>query len=111
MGSWHTTGSRVAALLLAVVICADVGFGAGCEPLDLPGPAPDAPALSAAPSPADACAALCIPDCFCCSRSESAGAALTLPPLTALAQVLSASPASVPAVVRPVPEPPPLALS
>jgi len=54
---------------------------------------------------------LCVPDCFCCSRSETASPALTLPPLPALAQAPSPDPASVPAVVRPVAEPPPLALS
>jgi len=57
------------------------------------------------------CAFLCVPDCFCCSRSETASSALMLPPLTVLAQAPSPDPLSVPAVVRPVPEPPPLALS
>ena len=105
------TGCRVVALLLAAAVCVDVTLDAACDPIDLSGPASAVAALSADTGSADACASFCVPDCFCCSRSETAGPALTLPPLTALAQVPSPDPASVPAVVRPVAEPPPLAFS
>ncbi len=112
MTSWRRSGPRLVALLLAAVVCADVTLDAGCDPVDLPGSALGATAVSAGDSSsADACASFCVPDCFCCSRSETASPALTLPALTALAQAPSASPVSVPAVVLPVPEPPPLALS
>ena len=105
----HRSGPRLVALLLAAVVCADVTLDAACDPIGLPGPA--SVAFSANTGSADACSSFCVPDCFCCSRSETAGPALILPALTALAQVPSPSPAFVPAVVRPVPEPPPLALS
>lgn len=110
MTLWRRPGPRLLALLLAAVVCADMTLDSACDPIDLPGPASAVAALSAAGS-ADACTSFCIPDCFCCSRSETAGPALTLPPLTALAQAPSPNPAPVAAVVRPVAEPPPLALS
>ncbi len=99
------------ALLLAAVACADVTLDAACDPVRPPGPASAAAAFSAATGNGDACAESCVPDCFCCSRSEAAVPALVLPDLTALAKVPSPDPTSVPAIVRPVPEPPPLALS
>jgi hypothetical protein len=112
MAFWRGTGPRVVALLLAVVVCADITLDAACDPIRLPGSASGATAVSAGGSSSDeVCASFCVPDCFCCSRSETASPALTLPALAALAQAPSPSPASVPAVVLPVPEPPPLALS
>jgi hypothetical protein len=113
MHFWRGPGPRLVALLLAAVVCADVTLDAACDPIGLPGPASAAAALSAGTgaSDGDACASTCVADCFCCSRSETAGPALILPGLTALAQAPSPSLTSVPAVVRPVPQPPPLALS
>ena len=109
MTFWRRSGPRLLALLLAAVVCADLTLDAACDPIGLPGPA--SVALSADTGSADARSSFCVPDCFCCSSSETAGPVLILPALTALAQVPSPSPAFVPAVVRPVPEPPPLALS
>jgi hypothetical protein len=111
MTFWRRSGARLAALLLAAVVCADVTLDAACDPIGLPGPASAAPAFSADTGNGDACAESCVPDCFCCSRSETAVQVLALPGLTALAQAPSPAPVSVLAVVRPVPEPPPLALS
>ena len=106
------TGPRLVALLLAVVVSADITLGAACDPIDLPASAPGATAVSAGGSaPVDACTSFCVPDCFCCSRSETAGPALTLPDLSAIARAISPVPASVPSIARPVPEPPPLAFS
>jgi hypothetical protein len=102
---------RLVAVILTALACSEVSLDAACDPIPLPGPASASAGLSADTGSADACAAFCVPDCFCCSRAETAGPALTLPPLTALAQAPSLNPASVPAIVRPVPEPPPLALS
>jgi len=108
---WRGTGARLVAWLLAAVVCADVTLDAACDPIGFPGPASAAAAFSADSESRDACAETCVADCFCCSRSETAGPALVLPGLTALAQTPSPDPASVRSVVRPVPEPPPLALS
>ena len=111
MTFWRRTGPRLVALLLAAVVCADVTLDAACDPIGLPGSASTAQAFSADAGTRDVCADTCVADCFCCSRSETAGPALILPSLTALARALSPNPAAVPAVVRSVPEPPPLALS
>jgi hypothetical protein len=111
MTFWRRTGPRLVALLLAGVVCADMTLDAACDPIRLPGPASTVPVFSAETATGDACADTCVADCFCCSRSETAGPELVLPALTALAQVPYASPEPVPAVVRPVPQPPPLALS
>jgi hypothetical protein len=111
MSFWRGPGPRLVAVLLAVIVCADVTLDAACDPIRIPGTASAAAALSADTGTGDACADSCVPDCFCCSRSETAGPALALPGLTALAQSPSPDAVYVPAVVRPVPEPPPLALS
>jgi len=111
MSFWRRTGFRVAAMVLAAVLCADVTLDGACDPIVLPGPAAAAAAVSADNGAGDACAETCVADCFCCSRSETAGPALALPGLTALAQAPSLDLASVAAVVQPVPNPPPLALS
>ena len=111
MTFWRRTGPRLVALLLAAVVCADVTLDAACDPIRLPGLASTVTAFSADTGAGDACSDTCVADCFCCSRSETAGPALILPGLSLLAQAGAASPAFVPAVVQPVPEPPPLALS
>ena len=111
MPFWRGTGPRLVALLLVAGVCADVTLDASCDPIGLLGPASAAAAFSADTGTGDACANTCVADCFCCSRSETAGPALALPGLTALAQAPSPDPVFVAAVVRPVPELPPLALA
>lgn len=111
MGSWRKTGPRLVALLLAAVVCADMALDAACDPIRLPGPASTVPAALADAGTADASADTCVADCYCCSRSETAGPALILPALSLLAQAGPATAAFAPAVVQPVPERPPLALS
>ncbi len=111
MTFWRGTGPRIVALLLAAVVCADMTLDAACDPIAFPGPPAAAAVAPDETGGADTCADFCVPDCFCCSRSEAAGPELVLPVLTALATVPCAPPGSVPAVVRPVPQPPPLALS
>jgi hypothetical protein len=112
MRFWRGANLRVVALLLAAVVCGDVTLDAGCDPIEPPGLASGVATVSASGAwDGDACASFCIADCFCCSRGETPGPAVTLPPLVDLAQAPSPSPASVPAVARSVAEPPPLALS
>lgn len=102
-------GLRLVALALAAVVCADVTLDAACDPLRMPD---SIVSVSGASSEAeDACAESCVPDCFCCSRSETAGPALALPPPTLLRQTAAATPASITAGIRPVSELPPLARS
>ena len=102
---------RLAALLLAVGVCRDVTMDAACDPIAFPGRAAATTVRPADAGRPEACADQCVHDCFCCSRSEAAEPELILPGLKAVAQAPLARPASVPTVVRPVLEPPPLALS
>ena len=92
MTFWCGTGPRIVALLLAAVVCADMTLDAACDPIAFPGPPAAAAVSPDETGGADACADLCVPDCFCCSRSEAAGQELVLPALTALAQVPCAAP-------------------
>ena len=102
---------RLAALLLAAVVCADVTMDAACDPIAFPGPAAANAIRPADAGRSEACADQCVPDCFCCSRSEQASPALVLPGLAPVAQAPLARPAVLPLVTRPVLELPPLALS
>lgn len=102
-------GIRLVAVSLAFVICADVTLDAACDPVRVPSTV--ASVCSAKAESGDACAESCVPDCFCCSRSETAGPALALPPPILLRQTATAAPASITAGIRPVSELPPLALS
>ncbi len=105
-------GLRLVALSLAAAICVDVAVDAACDPMCLS--APDSTTViddAGWGGPIHAYAGFCVPDCFCCSRSETAVAGLTVPPLVHVAEAPEQGPDSVTAVVRPVPEPPPLAIS
>ena len=102
-------GLRLVALALAAVVCADVTLDAACDPLRMPSSV--ASVFNTDFESDDACAETCVPDCFCCSRSETAGPALALPPPTLLARSATATAASITAGIRPVSELPPLARS
>ena len=59
------------AVLLLGVVVGDLAIDADCDPLP---PAGGELAVALADgTDADACAAGCIPDCYCCSRSLAAG--------------------------------------
>jgi len=103
------TRLRLVALLLTTVVCADVTLDAACDPIGVPRAVTSVVATNAGST--DACAESCIPDCFCCSRSETAGPALALPLPALLRQTAAATSASITAGIRPVSERPPLALS
>jgi hypothetical protein len=112
MGLRGGAGPRIVALLLVALVCADVALDAGCEPAPVPaGGATTALANAGPDSPADACAEVCVPDCFCCSRSESPGATPTLPPPAQTAEAPESPRASLTPLCLPVPELPPIALS
>jgi hypothetical protein len=110
MTLWRGNALRLVALFLAVIASGDVTLDAACDPIRFPA-AHAAAVVASTDEGADICAGSCVPDCFCCSRSETAGAAVTLPPLAALADARSPEPLSAAAFVPAVPDPPPLALS
>jgi hypothetical protein len=109
MNVWRGTGFRLVALLLTTIVCADATLDAACDPIRLLGAETSVVATDAPAS--DPCAASCIPDCFCCSRSETAGPMLALPTPALLRQTAPATTDSITAGIRPVSERPPLTLS
>src|SRR5207249_2519070 len=65
---WKALIKSVAILVLAL-LALDLG-DAWCDPLILP---MAGPGITASPAgPAEACAGICVPDCFCCSTSVPA---------------------------------------
>ncbi|MGE0453249.1 MAG: hypothetical protein AB7O37_01285 [Vicinamibacteria bacterium] len=99
---------RIAAFLLLAVIAADVVGDASC---DLPG-ARSGAATALRPAGADgtpeACVSFCVPDCFCCSRSVAAAAAITPPRPAPLAALDAPVAERWPHGVRPAVDHPPL---
>ncbi len=100
--------ARALACLLLAVIAADVAADATCDELTL-GPVPTALVREAGPDgQGEACRDLCVPDCFCCSRSLAAGPAVLPPEPQPLASLAAVAALRRPAGVRPVLDPPPL---
>jgi hypothetical protein len=106
---FHRSSLRLVAVLLTALACAEVSLDAACDPISLPNVRTTIAANQAGSG--DACAASCVPDCFCCSRSETAGPALALPSPTLLDQAAAVSSVSIATGIRPVLEPPPIARS
>jgi hypothetical protein len=109
----HRVVLRAAACLLLSVIALDVAADAACDSIGLGAPSASTTAVRGlAPSGAnEPCADFCIPDCFCCSRSVAAGAAVLPPEPQRLTAVPAPATDDLSEGVRTVPEPPPLALS
>ena len=99
--------ARCFAILLLAAIGSDLVGDTGCH--ELSEPVPEAAWQRAAPEDtADACATVCVPDCFCCTRSTAAAPAVTPP---APGSVHAVEPAASPgrrAGVHPRPDRPPL---
>jgi len=101
----------MASAFVSLFLCAtvmDLARAGHCDDVRIPSTASATLAASAEGSN-DACERTCVPDCYCCSISELASAAVTLPPLTALTQARPLAAAFLPVVDQPVPKPPPLA--
>lgn len=78
MTAWTVGWARISAMLLLAAICADVA-NVHCDEASLP--AGDANLAVSAPEAdsADSCATVCVPDCFCCTRTEQARVVEWLP--------------------------------
>jgi hypothetical protein len=102
---------KLLALLFLSVSCGDLALDAGCDPLPIQaGPVSAVVEAPTAPeSGEDRCATVCVPDCFCCSRTLVRGQ--VVPPAAArrVTAAPEAAPLPVPGGVRPVPYHPPLA--
>ncbi len=102
---------RLVAFALLALIGADVAGDATC---DLPTAlVANASASLGSPTPeaAEPCVDVCIPDCFCCSRSVAARTSIVPPPAVLVAGRLAAAREDRAAGVRPVADRPPLLLS
>lgn len=101
---------RLLAALFVCLIVSDLTLDVGCD-----GPPPTTAsgvAITGAPidHDRDACAPLCVADCYCCSRSVSPSLTVVLPEASPSAPVPAFSPMPSPDGVRPVPYHPPLRL-
>jgi hypothetical protein len=70
---------QAAACLLLAIIAADLVGDTGCDSFGLGAASPTTVRAAAKDGANEACADVCVPDCFCCSRSVAA-APLVLPP-------------------------------
>ncbi len=109
MTQWTGRLARIGAMLLLATICADLS-NVHCDgPLQLGGTS--VPVLDAADSDnADPCAAICVPDCFCCSRTEQAAFVQLRPDAEPLAPLGAGAFLRPISGVRPLPYHPPLNL-
>jgi hypothetical protein len=101
-------GVRAAACLLLAVITADVVGDTNCDSPDVTLASAtqlQGPAATGANEP---CGDVCIPDCFCCSRSVVASSVVIPPEPESLASVDAPLAEQWPAGVRPVVDRPPL---
>ena len=99
---------RAAACLLLAVIAADVVADSACDSLSIGSGSTTTmlgPSTSGANEP---CSDFCVPDCFCCSRSVTAGPAVPPPSLARLTPIDAPAAERWPEGVRPVVDRPPL---
>lgn len=109
MTHWAGRLARISAMLLLAAICADLS-NVHCDgSLQLGGTS--VLVLAAADSDnADPCAAICVPDCFCCSRTEQVAFVQLRPDAEPLAPLGAAGILRPASGVRPLPYHPPLNL-
>ena len=99
---------RVLAFLLLAVIASDVLVDGDCDPPPLhAGSASVALAPAVPGASGDPCAAFCVPDCFCCSRSVAAAPAVAPPAPVALAALTAPATDDWPEGVRALVDHPP----
>lgn len=101
---------RFVAVLFAALAFADLALDAGCDPLSLPtARASVVAARDAASGSADEpCGTVCVPDCFCCSRTLVGGLAVVPTTLGLVTAAPEGPPPAAPVGVHPVPYHPPL---
>lgn len=98
------------AALFVCLIVSDLAWDVGCDELSVSAAGGVAVTTTPADQDRDACAPLCVADCYCCSRSVSPSLTVVLPEAGPSAPVSVFSPMPSPDGVRPVPYHPPLRL-
>lgn len=101
---------RLVAALFVCLIVSDLTLDVACD-----GPAPTTASgvtitQSSNHQGRDACAPLCVADCYCCSRTVAASLTAVLPEVGASVILPAFSPTAPPDVVQSVPYHPPLQL-
>ena len=99
---------RAAACLVLAVIAADVAADSACDGASI-GVAYVTTGGPGASGTNEPCSDFCVPDCFCCSRSVTAGQAVPPPDLLRLAPIAAPAAERWPEGVRPAVDHPPLA--
>lgn len=102
--------SKLFAALVVCIIFADIALDGSCDPVATGGATQVAFTAGTTDGANDPCADLCVPDCFCCSRSVTAGPAILPPMIGPVAAASELRAPATPAGVRPVPYHPPLLL-
>ena len=102
-------GVRAAACLLLAVITADVVADTSCDAPEVASASATNVQVPAAAGTNEPCGDVCIPDCFCCSRSVAASSVVIPPEPESLAPVDAPRAEQWPAGVHPVVDRPPLA--
>jgi hypothetical protein len=97
-------------MLFVCLIVSDLAWDASCDDRSVSATSGVAVSVTPADHNRDACAPLCVADCYCCSRSVSPSLIVVLPEAGPLAPVPAFSPTPSPDGVRPVPYHPPLLL-
>jgi hypothetical protein len=101
---------RLLAMLFVCLIVSDLTLDVGCD-----GPPPTATggvaiAQASNDHDNDACAPICVADCYCCSRTVAASLTAVLPEVGPSVTLPAFSPTAPPDVVQSVPYHPPLQL-
>lgn len=101
---------RLLAALFVCLIVSDLAWDASCDERSVSAAGGVAVTTTPADHDRDACAPLCVADCYCCSRSVSPSLTVVLPEAGPSAPVPAFSPTAPPDVVQSVPYHPPLQL-
>jgi hypothetical protein len=100
---------RAAACVLLAVIAADIVTDTACDSFGLGAASVTTVRGAASGTAKEACSDVCVPDCFCCSRSVVAGPVVLPPEPERLTSVDAPVAMRRPEGVRPVVDHPPLA--
>ena len=105
----HRVALRLLAALLVCLILTDLTLDASCD-ASPPQPFAGVVLSDGGGSAADACAPVCVPDCYCCSRGVATAPALALPDQGPMTLAPPSPPVASPDGVHSVPFHPPLRL-
>lgn len=101
---------RLLAMLFVCLIVSDLAWDVSCDQLSVPAGGGGAVTTAPPDHDGDACAPLCVADCYCCSRGLSATVVMVMPAIGSATLAVALAPDAAPDGVRPIPYHPPLRL-